>query len=49
VKGALVKGDLARVDIEGVHYEGRRIKGPVSMQKTAGVWRVIDQGLSFAE
>ena len=49
VMGALVKGDLARVDIEGVHYEGRRIKGPVSMQKTAGVWRVIDQGLSFAE
>ena len=49
VTGALVKGDLARVDIEGVHYEGRRIKGPVSMQKTAGVWRVIDQGLSFAE
>lgn len=49
VTGALVKGDLARVDIEGVHYEGRRIKGPVSMQKTAGVWRVIDQGFSFAE
>jgi hypothetical protein len=49
VTGALVKGDLARVDIEGVHYEGRKLKGPVSMQKTAGVWRVIDQGLSFAE
>jgi hypothetical protein len=49
VTGALVKGDLARVDIEGVHYEGRRIKGPVSMKKAAGVWRVIDQGFSFTE
>jgi hypothetical protein len=49
VTGALVKGDLARVDIEGVQYEGRKIKGPVSMQKAAGVWRVIDQGFSFAE
>jgi hypothetical protein len=49
VTGALVKGDLARVEIEGVHYEGRKIKGPVSMQKTAGVWRVTDQSYSFSE
>lgn len=49
VTGALVKGDVARLDIEGVHYEGRKIKGPVSMQKTAGVWRVADQGFSFTE
>lgn len=49
VTGALVKGDVARLDIEGVHYEGRKIKGPVSMTKTAGVWRVMDQGFSFTE
>jgi hypothetical protein len=49
VTGALVKGDLARVDVEGVHYEGRKIKGPVSMKKTGGVWRVLDQGFSFTE
>jgi hypothetical protein len=49
VTGALVKGDLARVDVEGVHYEGRKIKGPVSMKKTDGVWRVLDQGFSFTE
>ena len=49
VTGALVKGDLARVDVEGVHYEGRRIKGPVTMQKTDGVWRVLQQGFSFTE
>jgi hypothetical protein len=49
VTGALVKGDLARVDVEGVHYEGRKVKGPVSMKKTAGVWRVLEQSFSFTE
>jgi hypothetical protein len=42
-------GDGARLDMEGVHYQGRKIKGPVSMKKTDGVWRVIDQGLPFTE
>jgi hypothetical protein len=49
VTGALVKGDLARVDVEGVHDEGRKIKGPVSMKKTEGAWRVLEQGFSFTE
>ena len=49
VTGGLVKGDLARVEIEGVHYEGRRVKGGVNMKKTAGVWQVVDQGYFFSE
>ncbi len=49
VTGALVKADLARLEVEGVDNEGRKIKGGVSVQKTAGVWRVVDQAYSYAE
>jgi hypothetical protein len=49
VTGAQVKADLARLEVEGVDNEGRKIKGGVSVQKTAGVWRVVDQAYSFTE
>jgi len=49
VTGGLVKGDLARIEIEGIDYEGRKIKGGVNVKRTAGVWRVVDQGYFFAE
>lgn len=49
VTGALVKGDVARADIEGVNYEGKKIKGGVSLKRSNGVWRVIEQGFFYTE
>ena len=49
VTGGLVKGDLARVEVEGVNYEGKKIKGGVAVRKTAGVWQVVDQSYYFVE
>jgi hypothetical protein len=49
VVGGLLKGGQARIEIEGVHYEGKKVKGPVTLRKTAGAWQVVDQTLHFAE
>jgi hypothetical protein len=49
IKGGLVKGDVARLEIEGLDHDGKKIKGGVKVQRTAGVWRVVDQGYFFAE
>jgi small ligand-binding sensory domain FIST len=49
VVGGLVKGGQARIEIQGVDNEGKKIKGPVGLTKTEGVWRVVDQGFMFTE
>lgn len=49
VSGGLVKGGLARIELEGVDNDGKRIRGTVNMMKSAGDWHVVDQGLFFTE
>jgi hypothetical protein len=49
VVGGLVKGAHARIEIQGVDNDGKKIKGPVGLTKTEGVWRVVDQAFMFTE
>jgi hypothetical protein len=49
VVGGLVKGGQARIEIQGVDNDGKKIKGGVNLGKIAGDWRVVDQGYFFAE
>lgn len=48
VTGGLIKGDLARVEISGSDYEGKKIEGYFTMKKVAGSWRVVEQYLHYA-
>jgi hypothetical protein len=49
VTGGVMKGDQARLEIEGTTYEGKKIKGEFAMKKVAGNWRVVDFNLYGAE
>jgi hypothetical protein len=45
VDGGVMKGDSAQLQISGVTYEGKKIKGDIAMRKTGGNWRVVDMSL----
>jgi hypothetical protein len=45
VDSGVMKGDSAQLQISGVTYGGKKIKGDIAMRKTAGNWRVVDMSL----
>jgi hypothetical protein len=45
VTGGVMKGDSAQLEISGITYDGRKIKGDIAMRKAAGNWRVFDMSL----
>jgi len=49
IAGGLLKGDRAQLDLRGVDYDGKKIKGVVALKKAGSDWRVIDQQFYFTE
>jgi len=49
VAGGLMKGDSARLEINGTSSEGKKIKGTVAMKKVASGWQVVDQSFYGAD
>lgn len=49
VKEGVAKGDRARLEIAGMNYEDKKVKGTIEMQKVQGNWRVTGMAMFFSE
>lgn len=49
VKEGLLKGDRARIEVQGTDREDKTIRGTIDMRKLQGSWRVTSMSMYFAE
>ena len=49
VTGGLIKGDRANLDIKGMNYEDKKIRGVVVIRKFDGNWRVLENNFFFEQ